>query len=53
MLSYCFKYKKKIQETKTQEFKKLTMVEQCDHQNVPYVVIKNQDLQNNNKQKEY
>ena len=43
MLIYCLKSKKKNTECKFKSLK-IKNVEQCYHQNVQYVVVKNQDF---------
>ena len=48
---YCLKCKNNTESI--QQFPKLKMIEQYYHQNVLYVVVKNQDLFQNKKQMEY
>ena len=52
MLSHCLNCKK-IQKAYIQGFQKPVKVKQCYRQNVPYAVIKNQDLLKITKQVEY
>ena len=52
MLSYCLKFKK-MQKTWTQKFQKLIIVKQCYYQSVLCLVVKNQDLRKNKKEKQY
>ena len=52
MLSYCLKCKK-ILRVLIQKFLQLVMVEQWHYQNVLHVVVKNENLLKNKKQKDY
>ena len=52
MKSYCLKCRKIIK-TKIQKFQKQVTVKQRYSQNVQYVVVKNLDLLNIKKQKDY
>ena len=52
MLPYCLKCKK-ILRVLIQEFLQLVMVEQLYYQNVLYAVVKNQNILNIKKQKDY
>ena len=54
MLSYCLKFKKKkILRVLIQTFLQLAMVKQRYYQSVLFVVLKNQNLLKNKKQKDY
>ena len=50
MLNYCLKCKKGT-ESVSSEMLKTKMLEQCYHQNVLCVIVKNQDLCKNKKKK--
>ena len=53
MLFYYLKCKKKYRTHKPKEFQKLVRIKERYHQNVLYVVVKNQNLLRNKKQVEY
>ena len=53
MLTYCFKCKKNTEDVNPKMIKRKNGTKQCYHKNVLYVVMKNQDLWKNKKQKDY
>ena len=53
MPSYYLKCKRKYRKHKSKSFIKLKMVKQYCYQNVPYLVVRNQELRKKRKQKEY
>ena len=52
MLSYCLKCKRNTESTNP-KVSKQSMIKQLFHQHVLYVVVKNQNLLNSKKQKDY